>query len=59
MKCPPEKAWSYTAVTIVAAIIVRWLVGIVAADIGGVGYVGYGPRAASSSVSFDQGIRSL
>jgi hypothetical protein len=46
MKCPPEKAWSYTAVTIVAAIIVRWLVGIVAADIGGVGYVGYGPRAA-------------
>jgi hypothetical protein len=55
MKCPPEKAWPYTAVTIIAAIIVQWLVGIVAADIGGVGYAAYGPRAASSSGTFDSG----
>ena len=53
MKCPPEKAWRYTAVTILAAVIVRWLVGIVAVDIGGVGYAGYGPRAVSSSGIFE------
>jgi hypothetical protein len=55
MKCPPEKAWPYTAVTIIAAIMVQWLVGVVAADIGGVGYAAYGPRAASNSGSFDPG----
>jgi hypothetical protein len=53
MKCPPDKAWQYTAVTIVAAFIVRWLVGMVAADLGGMGYAAYGPRAISSSRSFD------
>jgi hypothetical protein len=53
MKCPPERAWPYTAVAIIAAIIVRWLVGVVAADLTGVGYAAYGPGATSSSRSFD------
>ncbi|MGA2562391.1 MAG: Yip1 family protein [Steroidobacteraceae bacterium] len=41
MKCPPEKSLAYTAVTIIAAIIVGVVLNLV---IGSVGGFGYGPR---------------
>jgi hypothetical protein len=37
MKCPPEKAVGYTAVTVIVAIILSWLVGLVVGSVMGVG----------------------
>ena len=41
MKCPPEKAIGYTAVTIIVAIIVGWLLGLVVYSVTGLG-TGFG-----------------
>jgi hypothetical protein len=38
MKCPPAQAWRYTAIAIVAAFIIRWIVGYAASEIGGTGF---------------------
>jgi len=54
MKCPPENARRYAAVTIVAAILVGWLVGLFAAGVGGVGHTAYVSPATSHSGGFDQ-----
>ncbi|MET0231959.1 MAG: Yip1 family protein, partial [Rhodanobacteraceae bacterium] len=35
MKCPPDKAGGYTAVTIIIAIVLSWIIGIVVAGIVG------------------------
>ena len=37
MKCPPDKAGGYTAVTIIIAIVLSWIIGIVVAGIVGTG----------------------
>jgi hypothetical protein len=37
MKSPPEKAGGYTAVTIIIAVVLAWIVGIIVAGIVGVG----------------------
>jgi hypothetical protein len=38
MKCPPEKSIAYTAVTIIAAIIVGFVLNLVIGSVGGYGY---------------------
>ncbi len=48
MKCPPDKAGGYTAVTIVIAIVLSWIIGIVVAGIVGTGALMSG---ASSGLS--------
>jgi len=48
MKCPPDKAGGYTAVTIVIAIVLSWIIGIVVAGIIGTGALMSG---ASSGLS--------
>jgi hypothetical protein len=37
MKCPPEKSGGYTAVTIIIAIVLGWIIGIVVAMVAGTG----------------------
>jgi Yip1-like protein len=37
MKCPPDKAGGYTAVTIIIALVLSWIIGIVVAGIVGTG----------------------
>ena len=37
MKCPPDKAGGYTAVTIIIAIVLSWIIGLVVAGIVGTG----------------------
>ena len=54
MKCPPEKAAGYTAVSIIAAIILYFLVATIAASVAGVGLgVGAGMHS-SSNAQFDK-----
>jgi hypothetical protein len=59
MKCPPEKATGYTAVTIIAAIVLYIVIGAVVGSIGGMhaaGLGGFGATAIErdgSSVTFD------
>ena len=38
MKCPPEKSIAYTAVTVIAAIIVGFVLNLVIGSVGGYGY---------------------
>lgn len=57
MKCPPEKAAGYTAVTIVCSIIVYIIIGAITAGITGVGMFNHAPVTASSNsdtVTFDK-----
>src|SRR5450631_3739025 len=42
MKCPPEKSIGYTAVSIIVAIIVGWVLALVVASVGGLGMMGMG-----------------
>lgn len=37
MKCPPDKAGGYTAVTIIIAVVLSWIIGLVVAGIVGTG----------------------
>ena len=53
MKCPPEKARCYAAITLVASVSVRVLVGVLAVPLGGVGFSPYGAWAASIPGGFD------
>lgn len=55
MKCPPERAPRYAAFTVVAAALIRWLVGVLAAGLGGAGVAAYGSPTASHLGRFDQG----
>jgi hypothetical protein len=42
MKCPPEKSIGYTAVTIIVAIVVFLVLGMIVRAMGGFGMMGYG-----------------
>jgi hypothetical protein len=58
MKCPPEKATGYTAVTIIAAIVLYIVIGAVVGSVGGMRGAGLGGFGAAvgrdgSSVTFD------
>ncbi len=60
MKCPTEKSLGYTVVTVIAAIVVSIVLGIVVRSIGGFGALGGGPlmgilhpQAAGSSIFSD------
>lgn len=60
MKCPPEKALGYTVVTVIAAIVVSIVLGLVVRSVGGFGAFGGGPltgmlrpQATGSSVFSD------
>ena len=48
MKCPPEKAMPYTAVSVVSAFIVMLVVGAVVGLVGGVGMMGAGMLGGAS-----------
>ena len=48
MKCPPEKALPYTAVSVVSAFIVTLVVGAVVGLVGGVGMMGAGMLGGAS-----------
>ena len=50
MKCPPDKAGGYTAVTIIIAIVLSWIIGIVVAGIVGTGALMSGATSGLSSV---------
>jgi Yip1-like protein len=52
MKSPPEKAGGYTAVTIIIAIVLSWIIGIIVAGIVGTG-------ALMSGVGIDHGLGGL
>lgn len=58
MKAPPDKAAGYTAVTIVVAIVLGWIVGLVSAGVMGTamwsGMHGSATPTSSSSGSFDK-----
>lgn len=57
MRCPPEKAAGYTAVTIILAIILGWIVAIVVAGIAGTGAAISGMSGInnnSSNVTIDE-----
>ncbi|MBK6584205.1 MAG: YIP1 family protein [Gammaproteobacteria bacterium] len=55
MKCPQESAVKYTAATILAAMILGWVVALTVGGIGGGLGAGSGPGiAGSSSVEFDK-----
>lgn len=65
MKCPPEKAVGYTAVTIIVAIVVAFVLNYVVASVGGWGFgasrvptVFSAPGAAIGSGSFAPGAAS-
>ena len=49
MKCPPEKSLGYTVVTVVAAIVVSILLGLVVRAVGGYGTFGGGITGMPSS----------
>jgi hypothetical protein len=55
MKCPTEKAAGYTAVTIIIAIILSWLIGFTVAGIVGVGGAMRGAGVPGMSDSDDSG----
>ncbi|HET6632147.1 MAG TPA: Yip1 family protein [Rhodanobacteraceae bacterium] len=59
MKCPPERATGYTVVTIIAAIVVFIVIGIIVAGVTGVGF-GHNPSlsqagGSGATVTFDKG----
>jgi Yip1 domain len=62
MKCPPDKAVGYTAVTVIVAIVLSWIIGMVVGGMTGMGAMMNGaghPRLGSvdgddSSVTFDK-----
>lgn len=54
MKSPPEKAAGYTAVTIIIAIVLYFLVAAIAGTVAGVGMAGAGAFGSSSGVSIDR-----
>jgi hypothetical protein len=57
MKCPPEKAAGYTAVTIIIAIILWFVIAAVVGAIGGIGMYsrgGAGLTGGDSDVTFDE-----
>lgn len=59
MKCPPEKAGGYTAVSIICAIVLSWIVMLVVGSIVGTGMLGAGAGGVHiSSNSSDASIDS-
>ena len=52
MKCPRERARRYAVITIIAAVVVRLVLGVVAANLG-LGFTSYGYSVASSSGGFE------
>jgi len=56
MKCPPERARRYAVITIVAAVVVRLVLGVVAANLG-LGFTPYGSSVASNAGGFDPASR--
>ncbi len=63
MQCPPEKAAGYTAVSVILAVVLSWILGMVVAGItmtgtlGNIAMSGANSRADSSEVSFDKDSR--
>ena len=55
MKAPAEKAAGYTAVTIIAAIILYWVIAIIAGGIIGRGMMGATTSSVTPSGSFEKG----
>ena len=51
MRCPPEKAGGYTAVTVILAIILGWIIALVVGGIAGTGAALSGASAIGSSSS--------
>jgi hypothetical protein len=55
MKCPPEKSGGYTALTVIIAIVLSWIVGMVVAGvIGTAAYTGAAMSGAHLSSSSDE-----
>jgi len=59
MKSAPEKSLAYTAVTVVCAIVLAWIIGLVVAGVTGVGAMAAGAMAGAggSNVSVEPGSR--
>jgi hypothetical protein len=53
MKCPPEKSKAYTAVTILIAILISWMVAFVAGNVAGLGTMMHGTGGATIEDSGD------
>lgn len=58
MQCPPERAGVYTAVSVVVAVVLGWVMALVVAGIAGAGILGgtmpgVDTRTGGSSVTFD------
>jgi hypothetical protein len=58
MRCPPEKAGGYTAVTVILAIILGWIIALVVGGIAGTGAALSGASAIGSSSSDNVSIDS-
>ena len=54
MQCPKDKAVAYTAVSIVAAIVLGFLVALIVGGVAGVGGIASMSGSDSSSVNFDE-----
>ncbi|MBU6199025.1 MAG: YIP1 family protein [Xanthomonadaceae bacterium] len=52
MKCPPEKAGGYTAVSIICAIVLWWIIGLVTVGIVGTSMLGAGGFHIGSNSGF-------
>ena len=62
MKCPPDKALGYTAVSVIIAIVLSWILGLVIAAVTGMGALATGALSGGSGVggskvSVDSGSR--
>lgn len=54
MKCPPDKAGGYTAVSIVIAIVLSWIIGLIVAGVIGTAVLG-GAAIGALPISSDNG----
>ncbi len=54
MKCPPDKAGGYTAVSIVIAIVLSWIIGLIVAGVIGTAVLG-GAAIGALPISSDSG----
>ena len=59
MKCPPEKAGGYTAVSVIIAIVLSWIIGLIVAGVVGTAMLGSAAMGGMHLGSSDGGNVSL
>src|SRR6185312_5398763 len=59
MKCPPEKAGGYTAVSVIIAVVLSWIIGLIVAGVVGTAMLGGAAMGGMHLGSSDSGNVSL